>query len=300
MSHSGRRGGNRGSREAQLPRTCAPWRPSASGEWSIPIDRCGLVLLGSEPPPRSAGRTRDPPRSLPDRPGGGDDGPCPPPGLTMCADAPGARPGEAGPRTAPRARHPGRPCPEGLEQHDHDPGDRRDRNPRPACRHAAAGGRPRRTGAHPSHPALRRRPARGRRRAGPRPGRHGHRRALRHLGARRRRAGRAEPDRGGAAGRGGASGLHLDRRRGPGAVPYYRTKLAVERQFEDSGTGWTVLRATQFHDLLFRLFQGLSKSPVMPLPARVKDQPVDVRRSRTAWRNWPRAPPPPRGRHGRP
>ncbi len=82
--------------------------------------------------------------------------------------------------------------------------------------------------------------------------------------------------------------------------PYYRTKLAVERQFEDSGTGWTVLRATQFHDLLFRLFQGLSKSPVMPLPARVKDQPVDVRRSRTAWRNWPRAPPPPRGRHGRP
>ncbi|MFJ7015291.1 SDR family oxidoreductase [Streptomyces albogriseolus] len=59
--------------------------------------------------------------------------------------------------------------------------------------------------------------------------------------------------------------------------PYYRTKLAVERQIEDSGTGWTVLRATQFHDLLFRLFQGLSKSPVMPLPARVKDQPVEVR-----------------------
>ncbi len=59
--------------------------------------------------------------------------------------------------------------------------------------------------------------------------------------------------------------------------PYYRTKLAVERQVEDSGTGWTVLRATQFHDLLFRLFQGLSKSPVMPLPARVKDQPVEVR-----------------------
>ncbi|MGA5441128.1 SDR family oxidoreductase [Streptomyces griseoincarnatus] len=59
--------------------------------------------------------------------------------------------------------------------------------------------------------------------------------------------------------------------------PYYRTKLAVERQFEDCGTGWTVLRATQFHDLLFRLFQGLSKSPVMPLPARVKDQPVEVR-----------------------
>ncbi|CAM5339940.1 SDR family oxidoreductase [Streptomyces pseudogriseolus] len=58
--------------------------------------------------------------------------------------------------------------------------------------------------------------------------------------------------------------------------PYYRTKLAVERQIEDSGIGWTVLRATQFHDLLYRLFQGMSASPVMPLPARVKDQPVEV------------------------
>ncbi|WP_145827867.1 SDR family oxidoreductase [Streptomyces sp. T12] len=58
--------------------------------------------------------------------------------------------------------------------------------------------------------------------------------------------------------------------------PYYRTKLAVERLVEDSGTGFTVLRATQFHDLVFRVLQGLAKSPVVPLPARVKDQPVEV------------------------
>ncbi|WP_128427669.1 SDR family oxidoreductase [Streptomyces cyaneus] len=57
---------------------------------------------------------------------------------------------------------------------------------------------------------------------------------------------------------------------------YYRTKLAVETLIEESGLGWTVLRATQFHDLLVRLFGILSKPPVMLLPAGVKDQPVEV------------------------
>ncbi|MER6405404.1 NAD(P)H-binding protein [Streptomyces viridosporus] len=57
---------------------------------------------------------------------------------------------------------------------------------------------------------------------------------------------------------------------------YYRTKHAVERLVEESGLGWTVLRATQFHDLVLTLLQGLSRSPVVPLPARVKDQPIDV------------------------
>ncbi|MEW2398353.1 NAD(P)H-binding protein [Streptomyces sp. NPDC046862] len=57
---------------------------------------------------------------------------------------------------------------------------------------------------------------------------------------------------------------------------YYRTKLAVEQQVERSGLGWTVLRATQFHDLLVTLFQALSKSPVILLPAGVSDQPVAV------------------------
>ncbi|WDF36653.1 SDR family oxidoreductase [Streptomyces sp. T12] len=57
---------------------------------------------------------------------------------------------------------------------------------------------------------------------------------------------------------------------------YYRTKLAVERLIEESGLGWTVLRATQFHDLLVRMFAILSKPPVMLLPAGVQDQPVEV------------------------
>jgi uncharacterized protein YbjT (DUF2867 family) len=57
---------------------------------------------------------------------------------------------------------------------------------------------------------------------------------------------------------------------------YYRAKLAVERQIERSGLDWTILRATQFHDLLVTLFQGLAKPPVMLLPAGVSDQPVEV------------------------
>lgn len=56
--------------------------------------------------------------------------------------------------------------------------------------------------------------------------------------------------------------------------PYYRSKLAVERLIEKSGLGWTILRATQFHDLLVTLFQVLSKPPVMMVPADVRDQPV--------------------------
>ncbi|MFF9407886.1 SDR family oxidoreductase [Streptomyces anandii] len=57
---------------------------------------------------------------------------------------------------------------------------------------------------------------------------------------------------------------------------YYRTKHAVERLVEESGLGWTVLRATQFHDLVVTLLSTLSKSPVLLLPAGVSDQPVEV------------------------
>ncbi|MET7379125.1 NAD(P)H-binding protein [Streptomyces sp. NPDC005526] len=57
---------------------------------------------------------------------------------------------------------------------------------------------------------------------------------------------------------------------------YYRSKLAVEKLIEESGLGWTVLRATQFHDLLVTLFGVLAKPPVVLLPAGVRDQPVEA------------------------
>jgi len=39
----------------------------------------------------------------------------------------------------------------------------------------------------------------------------------------------------------------------------------------------TILRATQFHNLLVSMFAALSRSPVLPLPGRTSFQPVDVR-----------------------
>ncbi|WP_306320694.1 MULTISPECIES: SDR family oxidoreductase [unclassified Streptomyces] len=58
--------------------------------------------------------------------------------------------------------------------------------------------------------------------------------------------------------------------------PYYKAKLAVERLIEESGLGWTVLRATQFHDLVVTIVRAAAKLPVVLLPAGVSDQPVEV------------------------
>ncbi|MFF7636412.1 SDR family oxidoreductase [Kitasatospora sp. NPDC008050] len=57
---------------------------------------------------------------------------------------------------------------------------------------------------------------------------------------------------------------------------YYRAKLAVEKLVEASGLGWTVLRTTQFHDLVLQVLQTLAKPPVMLLPAGISDQPIEV------------------------
>ncbi|MFC8717155.1 SDR family oxidoreductase [Kitasatospora sp. NPDC057198] len=58
---------------------------------------------------------------------------------------------------------------------------------------------------------------------------------------------------------------------------HYRTKAECERLVVESGLGWTVLRATQFHDLVARVLDGLSKAPVLLVPRGVSFQPVDVR-----------------------
>ncbi|MFJ8627297.1 SDR family oxidoreductase [Kitasatospora sp. NPDC093550] len=60
-------------------------------------------------------------------------------------------------------------------------------------------------------------------------------------------------------------------------LAYYRAKLACERVVRESGLGWTVLRATQFHDLLLKVFDASAKLPVFPAPGGVRFQPVDVR-----------------------
>lgn len=59
---------------------------------------------------------------------------------------------------------------------------------------------------------------------------------------------------------------------------YYKTKLAVERLLEESGLGVTILRTTQFHDLVAMLVDALAKVPVVPipLPKAVRMQPIAV------------------------
>ena len=58
---------------------------------------------------------------------------------------------------------------------------------------------------------------------------------------------------------------------------YYRAKRAAERVVEGSGLPWTVLRATQFHDLAYMMVALLGRSPVVPIPAGFRADPVDVR-----------------------
>lgn len=57
-------------------------------------------------------------------------------------------------------------------------------------------------------------------------------------------------------------------------LPYYRHKLAAERMIIDSGVPYTILRATQFHSLLYKMFDGSSKLPLMVVPG-FRFQPVD-------------------------
>ncbi len=76
---------------------------------------------------------------------------------------------------------------------------------------------------------------------------------------------------------------------------YYRTKLRVERMLEDSGLGVTILRTTQFHDLVAQVTGAAARLPlpVVPLPKRWCRCPGAYgcsrsrsRRSRTGSRSW--------------
>jgi uncharacterized protein YbjT (DUF2867 family) len=40
---------------------------------------------------------------------------------------------------------------------------------------------------------------------------------------------------------------------------------------------WTILRAAQFHDLVWKTVQAMAKLPVLPVPGGLRFQPVDAR-----------------------
>jgi uncharacterized protein YbjT (DUF2867 family) len=60
------------------------------------------------------------------------------------------------------------------------------------------------------------------------------------------------------------------------AMPYgyYKRKLACERAIADSEIPHTILRATQFHQLLERALRAFSRLPLAPLPLSWQVQPV--------------------------
>ena len=55
---------------------------------------------------------------------------------------------------------------------------------------------------------------------------------------------------------------------------YYQAKLATAQLLQDSGLPWTVLRATQFHELISRACTVLARPPVMVVPASTSFQPI--------------------------
>ena len=60
-------------------------------------------------------------------------------------------------------------------------------------------------------------------------------------------------------------------------LPYYKTKLRSEHALEASGVAHTVLRATQFHDLIKMTFSIQRFSPLLWTFRGVRFQPIDTR-----------------------
>ncbi len=62
------------------------------------------------------------------------------------------------------------------------------------------------------------------------------------------------------------------------AYPYYTAKRATETIIEQGPLPWTIVRATQFHNLVLRLIQsfGADTLPVVPVPGGMRFQSIDV------------------------
>ncbi|MEU1372041.1 NAD(P)H-binding protein [Streptomyces triculaminicus] len=59
-------------------------------------------------------------------------------------------------------------------------------------------------------------------------------------------------------------------------LPYYRSKLEAERLVEESGLPWTILRTTQFHDLVMKMTTVQRRLPVVLTARGVRMQPIEV------------------------
>ena len=57
---------------------------------------------------------------------------------------------------------------------------------------------------------------------------------------------------------------------------YYRAKLRQEELIHRALVPWSLVRATQFHQLVDQLLSTAARPPVMVLPTTIKVQPIDV------------------------
>jgi uncharacterized protein YbjT (DUF2867 family) len=60
------------------------------------------------------------------------------------------------------------------------------------------------------------------------------------------------------------------------SYPYYRTKLEAEWVIEGSPAPYTILRATQFYNLVLKAIRFLDRLPVMVVPDGFPGQPIDA------------------------
>lgn len=60
------------------------------------------------------------------------------------------------------------------------------------------------------------------------------------------------------------------------SYPYYKVKLDTERVVEASPVPYTILRATQFYDLVLMALRSVDRLPVMAIPKGFLGQPIDA------------------------
>lgn len=60
------------------------------------------------------------------------------------------------------------------------------------------------------------------------------------------------------------------------ALRYYRAKAECEALIQRSGLPWTILRTTQFHDLIAEICDAQRALPFIAMPSKVYFQPIDV------------------------
>ena len=74
----------------------------------------------------------------------------------------------------------------------------------------------------------------------------------------------------------GADRIPVDSRMDRNMFGYFAEKADAERVVADSGLPWTTLRATQFHDLVLKVSEGMAKLPLIPVPTGFLFQPIEA------------------------